>query len=99
MKPSKPSTPDVLACSPEMATLDVLDAALNAGSYALMAANPELESTEWILEVPEPAVTACLSDAVIVNIIALQAALDRYRTYVVDHHHRRPNTVTSDIAF
>jgi hypothetical protein len=99
MKPSKPSTPDLLACSPELATLDVLDTALTAASYALMAANPELESAEWVLEVPEPSVTACLSDAVIVNVIALQAALDRYRTYVVDHHHRRTNNVASDLDF
>jgi hypothetical protein len=97
MKPP-PATPDVLASSPELAALDILDAALTATSYALMAANPELESAEWLLEAPDPAVTACLSDAVLINIIALQAALDRYRTYLVHHHHCRP-TAQLDLDF
>jgi hypothetical protein len=94
----KPSTPDVLVCSPELAVLDVLDTALTATTYALMAANPELESAEWVLEVPDPTVTACLSHAVIVNVTALQSALDCYRTYVTEHH-RQPSATTSEIDF
>ena len=83
------ATPEALACSPELAAIDILDAALAVASHALLAANPELESDDWVLEVPEPEVQACLADALSTNISALQTAIDRYRKYVVDHHQLR----------
>lgn len=81
MTPPTISSPDVLARVPELAVLDVLDVALTAAHHALFAANPELESSEYLLETPQPSVAACLADAVLDHINALQAAVERYRQY------------------
>ena len=79
----------VLARSPEMAIVEVLDSALGLTTHALFATNPELESSEFLLELPQPSVKACLADAVLIQVIALQAAIRSYRIYVVDHHQHR----------
>ena len=82
-------TPEALACSPELAAIGILDAALAIAAQALVAANPELECDDWVLEVPEPAVQACLADAASTTPCTLQTAIDRYRRYVVDNHQLR----------
>lgn len=81
MNPSTVSSPDVLARAPELAVLDVLDVALTAAHHALYATNPELESSEYLLETPQPSVAACLADAILDHINVLQAAVERYRQY------------------
>jgi len=81
MKPADIASPDVLVRAPELAVLDVLDVALTAAHHALFAANPELESSEYLLEVPQPSVSACLAEAILGHVDALQAALGRYRQY------------------
>jgi len=67
-----------------MAIVDLLDSALGLTTHALFAANPELESSEFLLEMPQPSVQACLADAVLTQAIALQAAIRSYRIYVVE---------------
>ena len=79
----------VLARSPEMAIVGVLGAALELATQALFAANPELESSEFLLEQPQPAVQACLADAVLTQVISLQAAIRSYRIYVVERSGQR----------
>ena len=79
----------VLARSPEMAIVEALDSALALATHALFAANPELESSEFLLEQPQPAVQACLADAVLTQVISLQAAIRSYRIYVVERGDER----------
>lgn len=85
----RPSNPVVLARAPEMAMVDLLDSALAITSHALFAANPELESSEFLLELPQPSVQACLADALLTHITAVEAAIRSYRTYVVEHYEHR----------
>ena len=75
-------TPDVLTASPEMAILRALEVTLELASNALIAANPELEDCDFVCEVPQPPVQACLADAIAVHIGGLQCALRHYRLYV-----------------
>ena len=75
-------TPDVLATSPEMAILRALELTLELATTALIAANPELECSDFVCEVPQPPVQACLADAIAVHIGGLQSALRHYRLYV-----------------
>lgn len=96
MKVSSASNPVVLARSPEMAVVDLLDSASSIAMQALFAANPEMESGEFLLEIPEPSVQACLADALLVQINGLQAAIRSYRTYVVEHQERIADTANPD---
>ena len=75
-------TPDVLTAAPEMAILQALESTLDLVRCALIAANPELESSDFVCEIPEPFVQACLADAVHVHIVALECALRSYSLYV-----------------
>ena len=84
MRPIPKSNAVVLARSPEMAIVELLDSALELTTHALFAANPELESSEFLLEMPQPSVQACLADALLMQVIALQAAVRSYRIYVVE---------------
>ena len=79
----------VLERSPEMAIVDLLDSALGLTTHALFTANPELESSEFLLEMPQPSVQACLADAVVIQIVALEAAIRSYRIYVVERAEQR----------
>ena len=96
MRLTRLSNPEVLARSPEMAIVDLLASALELTSHALFAANPELESSEYLLELPQPAVQACLADAVLVHVVALEAAIRSYRTYVVDRDEHPAQEATID---
>ena len=85
--------PDQLAETPELAALHILDVALVATSNALIAANLELQSDDSVRELAtHPAVEACLADAVIAHVDALQLALARYRDYL--HHRARGRCVS-----
>jgi hypothetical protein len=96
MKLAVRSSPLVLARAPEMAIVDLLDSAIAIATHALFAANPELESAEFLLELPQPSVRACLADAVLTQLRALEAALHSYGTYVVDHEDHRAEEATAD---
>ncbi len=89
-------TPMLLAESPEMAILQALESTLGLAGYALIAAHPELESHDFVSEIPEPSVQACLADAINVHIGALECALRSYRLYVANadarHHCLRSAT-------
>jgi len=90
------SNPLVLARSPEMAIVDLLDSAIAITTHALFVANPELESAEFLLELPQPSIQACLADAVLTQLRALEAALHSYRTYVVEHEQHLAGDITGD---
>ena len=89
MRPIPKANAIVLARSPEMAIVELLDSALGLTTHALFAANPELESSEFLLEMPQPSVQACLADALLVQIVALEAAIRSYRIYVVERGDQR----------
>jgi hypothetical protein len=75
--------PDALAEAPELAALHVLDVALAAASNALIAANVELQSDDFVRELAaHPAIEACLADTIIAHADSLQVALARYRDYL-----------------
>lgn len=95
-QPSVRSNPLVLARAPEMAIIDLLDSAIATTTDALFAVNPELESSEYLLELPQPSVRACLAEAVLTQLRALEAAIHSYRTYVVDHEEHRIEEAKAD---
>lgn len=81
--------PDELTEAPELAALHVLEVALVAATNALTAANPELQSDDFVRELAtDPAIEACLADAVLAHADSLQLALARYRDYL--RHRRGP---------
>jgi hypothetical protein len=90
-------TPTELAQSPELAILRALELTLELATNALVAANPELESSDFVCEVPEPSVQACLADAINVHINGLHCAMHHYRLYVAsaDSRHRCLYSVTA----
>lgn len=93
-------TPDVLTASPEMAILQALESTLSLASCALIAAHPELESHDFVREIPEPSVQACLADAITVHIGALECALRSYGLYLAnaDARHRCLISATKSTA-
>lgn len=80
---------DVLAEFPELAVIEVLDGTLAVTANALLAAHAELGSGDFACEIPEASVAACLADAILTNLTALQNAIDRYRAYVLNSAARR----------
>ncbi len=82
-------TPVHLAEFPELAVIEVLDSALAVTANALFAVHAELESSDFTSEIPDVSVAACLADAVMTNLTALQTAIDRYRSYVLNADSRR----------
>jgi hypothetical protein len=68
-----------LAESPELAVLFVLEAALETTSHVLFAAHPELETADFCAEAPDLSSDALGADAVLTHVVALGAALQRYR--------------------
>ena len=83
------STPLELAEFPELAVIEIVDGALAVTANALFAAHPELGSDDFTRELPDASVAACLADAVITNLTALQTAIERYRLYVLNSEARR----------
>jgi hypothetical protein len=90
-------TVGMLKTSPELAILDSLANSLPIATNALFAANPELGDFHFIKTLPEPAVNACLAQAVLRHIDGLTDALESYRAYVFDLElRRRHNLKESD---
>ena len=88
--------PDLLVDSPEFAALAILDTALRVSTHALIAANTELMSDDFIRDlVAAPAVQACLAQALIEHIAGLQRALGRYRDCLA-HSRSRHHVLDSD---
>jgi hypothetical protein len=71
-----------------MAIIDLLVVEMELTRNAIFAANPEL-ATEYLLELPQPSVSACLADALLVSMASVDAAIRSYRSYVVDHEECR----------
>lgn len=80
---------DVLAEFPELAVIEVLDGTLAVTANALLAAHAELSAGDFACEIPDASVAACLADAMLTNLTALQNAIDRYRSYVRNADARR----------
>jgi hypothetical protein len=74
-------SPEQLDWAPELAILQALEVTLDIARVALFSANPQLQS-DFIVDVPEPAVQVCLADAVILHLDGLRGALERYRLYL-----------------
>ncbi len=71
-------TPDELVLAPELAILGALDAAIDLGVVALVAAQPELQPTDDARDAVTTA-AAHHADLVIAKAQALAAAIDDYR--------------------
>lgn len=83
-------SPDLLSDSPELAALAVLDTTLMVATNSLVAVNGELMSDDFISDLAvAPAVHACLAATVITHIDGLQAAIGRYRAYLMHSNSRR----------
>lgn len=95
--------PLTLAQSPELAILRALECTLQLAASALVAANPETEFSDFVCEVPDPSVQACLADAINVHVGALQCALRNYSRYVENeesrHRCRRTASASTQIQF
>lgn len=73
----------LLLRAPELAVLDALEATLAASSLALTAAWPELEAEDFAAAPVPPSAQACLADALLTQMGALQQSLRRYRSLLV----------------
>lgn len=80
---------DVLAEFPELAVIEVLDGTLAVTANALLAAHAELGSGDFAAEIPAASIAACLADAILTNLAALQSTIDRYRAFVISAEARR----------
>jgi hypothetical protein len=87
---------DDLTDAPELAALHLLDTALLVASNALVAQNLELQTDDFVREVAaHRAVEACLADATLTHIEALQAAIAKYRACLRER--QRALTCTSSV--
>lgn len=76
-------SPALLVEWPELASLEVLAHTARVARAALLAANPELTSGDFISAVLEGGtLQACFADALVTNLDALDTMLGRYRDYV-----------------
>lgn len=74
---------ELVLCAPELAVLAALEATLRASAAALTAAHAELEAEDFAASPHPPSAQACLADALLTQVEALQHSLHRYRTLVV----------------
>jgi hypothetical protein len=74
---------ELVLCAPELAVLAALEATLHASAAALTAAHAELEAEDFAASPHPPSAQACLADALLTQVEALQHSLRRYRTLVV----------------
>lgn len=74
---------ELVLCAPELAVLSALEATLRASVAALTAAHAELEAEDFAASPHPPSAQACLADALLTQVEALQHSLRRYRTLVV----------------
>jgi hypothetical protein len=75
-------TPDLLAQAPELAVLEVLGHAGDTAYRALIAAHPELESPDFLLEQGSVTPALCLASTVLSSISLLHRAIDDYGVHV-----------------
>jgi hypothetical protein len=81
--PGRIPGPEELAEHPELAALEGLELALSLANHALIAANGELASEDFIRDMAmTPAVAPCLAYGVLIHIDGLRDALRRYREYI-----------------
>lgn len=74
---------ELILYAPELAVLAALEATLSASVAALTAAHAELEAEDFMASPHPPSAQACLADALLSQVEALQHSLRRYRTLVV----------------
>lgn len=74
---------ELVLCAPELAVLAALEATLHASAAALTAAHSELTAEDFAASPHPPSAQACLADALLTQVQALQQSLRRYRTLVV----------------
>lgn len=72
--------PDRLAHNPELAAIEILEAAMALTTNALIAQNGELGFED--LMAADPPASALLADAIVNHIEGLQNAINRYRDYL-----------------
>jgi hypothetical protein len=72
-------SPQVVADQPHLSVLAVLDTALHASVDALIAAHPEMLSTESLVEEALDAPASWLALSLVVQLQAVEAALGHYR--------------------
>jgi hypothetical protein len=77
----QPPRPHQLVEFPELAALELLDAALTVAVNALLAVHPAVASERFAREPPGPTPLACLADAIAAQADALQTILTRYRNF------------------
>ena len=80
---ARPPLPHQLAELPELAALDLLDAALAVARNALLAVYPTVASERFARGLSAPTPLACLADSIAVQAEALQTVLTRYRHLAV----------------
>jgi len=78
---ARPPMPDQLAEFPELAALEILDAALGVAVSVLQAAHPLVGTADFANAPPGPVAMACLADSITVQADALQTMLAHYRDY------------------
>lgn len=88
LSPEPTPTPPELARAPECAALSILDHALYAAGFALLAVNPAITDGEFSRTLDRREI---LADVILKQIDVIQAALRRYRDaaagparYVID---------------
>lgn len=74
---------ELVLYAPELAVLTALEATLRASAAALTAAHAELEAEDFAASPHPPSPQACLADALLTQVQALQHSLRRYLTLVV----------------
>jgi hypothetical protein len=74
---------ELVLCAPELAVLSALEATLHASAAALTAAHAELEAEDFMASPHPPSAQACLADALLTQVEALQHSLRRYRSLIV----------------
>ena len=78
---AQPLMPHQLVEFPELAALELLDAALTVAVNALLAVHPTVASERFAREPPTPTPLACLADSIAAQADALQTILTRYRNF------------------
>lgn len=79
-KPEPTPTPPELVRAPECAALSILDNALYAAGFALLAVNPAVADAEFDRQLDRREI---LADVILKQVDVLQAALRRYRDVAV----------------
>ncbi|MEI7792918.1 MAG: hypothetical protein WCI57_05540 [Candidatus Berkelbacteria bacterium] len=83
-------TPEELAEAPELAAVHILECAAETTGRALLAALPDLENHEFLLEHANVTPQLCLGAAVLSSLGTLKAALERYRVHMEQLANYRP---------